>query len=68
MVLRPEPGQALPAGPVTGKVGTLSTSITLKPVARISTSTSRVAPSVVATPDPVTLSMGSVTSSTLSRL
>ncbi len=45
-----------------------STSITLKPVARMSTSTSWLSPSVVATPEPVILSMGSVASLTLSRL
>ena len=45
-----------------------SVSITLKPVARISTSMSRVSPSTVATPEPVILSIGSVTNSTLSRL
>ena len=45
-----------------------SVSITLNPVAKMSTSTSRVSPSTVATPDPVILSIGSVTNSTLSRL
>ena len=45
-----------------------SGSITLNPVARISTSTSWVSPSVVATPEPVIFSIGSVTRLTLSRL
>ncbi|CFE39921.1 Uncharacterised protein [Mycobacterium tuberculosis] len=46
----------------------LSVSSTLKPVASTSTSISWLAPSVVATAVGVILSIGSVTSRTLSRL
>ena len=65
-VIIPEPAQGSAAGPLTGYVST--SRHPWNPVARISTSTSWVSPSAVATPEPVILSIGSVIRSTLSRL
>ena len=56
------------AGPRVDRLGMSSVSITLNPVARISTSTSWFSLFEVPTPEPVILSIGSVTSRTLSRL
>src|SRR5699024_1230752 len=67
-VLVPELGQQLAAQP-SNRVGRHVVGVHhLEPVAKIRTSTSWDSPSVVATPAPVNLSIGSVISRTLSRL